>query len=578
MTSDILIWSENRHFNLPVECERAHDVMYLLDRRVAWSTAASLRVFHLRHRNSRSICRRNTTVCMEIPFGVASTRVRRLTENSEDKKDGTCVLYWMNSAVRESFNHSLEVAAFTASNRKLPLVALYVLDVTYPDWSERHFQFAAEGLLDVRAKLADRGVPLAILKVNDAETVGSTVADLAVSSNAVRVIADAPLPLHRERIWMNNAVDGCENNRVPLIQVETNVVVPIHEVTDKDEYAARTIRPKIHRKWDSYFERLPKCEVKHQLKAWPQNSLDGHEKWDCDSGSLSDICRRAPEVSRFFKGGYDAAYETMEVFVQKKLHNYAEGRNEPANRFQSNLSPYLRYGHISPVEIALKVLAQKSGGSALKAGKDSFIEEMIVRRELAYNFCTFNENYHNMKGLPNYAQITLREHASDKRPWNYTYEQLEMAKTHDPYWNAAQLELLVTGKMQGYMRMYWAKKILEWTDAPAKALEYGLRLNNVYNLDGSDPNSYAGVMWCLGKHDQGWREREIFGKVRYMNDAGLKRKFNMQKYIDYADRLAKKHMASEMTKMRGSSLAKRPKQASITSMTQTKKKRRKLDS
>lgn len=481
---------------------------------VAWCAAPLHFPTSLRSRARFTCSTTVKTMSAEAPLGVANSRVKFLTAcGTYDSKDAKCVLYWMNSAVRESYNHALETAAACATNRKLPLLALYVLDVTFPDWSERHFRFAAEGLRDVRKKLDQRGIPLAIMQAPDEKGVSELVGDVAKKVGAARLVTDAPMPLHRTRAWVDGAVRLCESHEIPVVSVETNVVVPIEEASQKEETAARTIRPKIHRKWQDYLVRCPKTEVEYPVKEWPEETLKEHTAWDLTVDSLPDVCRRATEVSTFFKGGYDAAMETLQDFIKNKVTHYSDGRNQPAGGFVSNMSPYLRYGHISPVETALLVKAKRSGGQSTKAGIDSFLEEMIVRRELAYNMCHFNETYDTIKVIPNYAKITLDLHAKDKRPWLYTYEELESAQTHCPFWNSAQIELVTTGKMHGYMRMYWCKKILEWVDTYQNAFDYAIKLNNVYNLDGSDPNSYAGVAWCFGKHDQGWREREIFGKV-----------------------------------------------------------------
>ncbi len=195
------------------------------------------------------------------------------------------------------------------------------------------------------------------------------------------------------------------------------------------------------------------------------------------------------------------------------------------------MSPYLHFGQISPLHIALEVLKTKS------PGKSAYLEELIIRRELAVNFVYYNREYDNLKCLPDWAYNTLMEHRKDKREYIYSLEEFENAETHDPYWNAAQLEMVHSGKMQGYMRMYWGKKILEWAQNPEKAYQIALKLNNRYELDGRDPNGYAGVAWCFGKHDRAWKEREIFGKVRYMNDHGLRRKFKMDSYVDVVNNL-----------------------------------------
>ncbi len=198
------------------------------------------------------------------------------------------------------------------------------------------------------------------------------------------------------------------------------------------------------------------------------------------------------------------------------------------------MSPYLHFGQISPLYLALKVLETSS------AGKDAYLEELIVRRELSHNFVFFNDKYDTFKSLPPWAMRTLNFHRRDKREYIYSLEQFEKAQTHDPYWNAAQQEMVITGKMHGYMRMYWGKKILEWSKNPRTGFKIALYLNNKYELDGRDPNAFAGVAWCFGKHDRAWSERKVFGKIRYMNAAGLKRKFDIEAYVNKIQSLEKK--------------------------------------
>jgi deoxyribodipyrimidine photo-lyase len=229
-----------------------------------------------------------------------------------------------------------------------------------------------------------------------------------------------------------------------------------------------------------------------------------------------------------FKGGSSRALERLEQFCKNSLPYYHTLRNDPAQEHQSNLSPYLHFGQISPLTVALAV---KAARGAPQEARDAFLEELIVRRELAVNFVYYEQNYHSYDCLPDWAKRTLDEHRKDERPHLYSREQLEAAHTHDPYWNAAMEEMRLTGKMHGYMRMYWGKKILEWSETPERAYATALHLNNRYFLDGRDPNSFAGVAWCFGKHDRPWTERPIFGKTRYMADSGLRRKFDMDGYL-----------------------------------------------
>jgi deoxyribodipyrimidine photo-lyase len=237
---------------------------------------------------------------------------------------------------------------------------------------------------------------------------------------------------------------------------------------------------------------------------------------------------RSVAPSEAFQGGPAEAKRRLTRFVGSKLAYYADRRNDPTLDFQSGLSPYLHFGQISPVDVALAAMTSGAPRNAL----DAFLEELIVRRELSMNFAARNPDCCAYAGLPNWARATLAAHARDRRDHLYDEAAWEAAATHDPYWNAAQREMVRTGKMHNYMRMYWGKKILEWSRSPEAAFDIALRLNDKYELDGRDPNSCAGVAWCFGKHDRPWTERPVFGMVRYMNAAGLDRKFDMPDYVE----------------------------------------------
>jgi len=245
---------------------------------------------------------------------------------------------------------------------------------------------------------------------------------------------------------------------------------------------------------------------------------------------------RSVKATEYYTGGLGYGKKLLDKFIENKLDGYLKYSNDPTKNYLSDMSPYLHFGQISPVYIALKIR-----GSNSPASKD-FLEQLIVRRELAMNFTNYNSNYKNIECLPEWAIKTLKKHESDNREYIYTLEEFERGKTHDPYWNAAQMEMVETGKMHGYMRMYWGKKILEWSPTPEEAYKRALFLNNKYELDGRDPNSYAGVAWCFGKHDQGWKERPIYGKVRYMSDSGLERKFKIAEYVNEIENIPEREI------------------------------------
>ena len=315
-----------------------------------------------------------------------------------------------------------------------------------------------------------------------------------------------------------------------LYEVETNLIVPIEEASVKEDFSAGTFRPRITKKLDRFLVPLRQSKLRYDslgLKFATFN-IDDTDK----ALSQLDVDRSVTKAG-CFQGGTNRAKRHLSDFLQNKLNNFAELRNDPSADCVSNMSPYLHFGQISPLFIALEV-SKRSGG-----GKNAYIEELIVRRELSHNFVSYNRDYDTYAAMPPWALRTLNFHARDKRQYVYSLEQFEKAQTHDPYWNAAQKEMVLTGKMHGYMRMYWGKKILEWSRNPRAGFKIALYLNNKYELDGRDPNAFAGVAWCFGKHDRAWAERPIFGKVRYMNAAGLKRKFDADAYIKKVQALEK---------------------------------------
>jgi deoxyribodipyrimidine photo-lyase len=243
--------------------------------------------------------------------------------------------------------------------------------------------------------------------------------------------------------------------------------------------------------------------------------------------------RSVPPVARF-KGGTSQARTRLEHFLENGLKGYRDARSDPARQQSSQLSPYLQFGQISPVEMALRAIEAAPAGDADRA---SFLEELIVRRELAHNFVWHVPSYDRYDSLPAWAQRSLDAHRDDPRPRTYSLEELEAGETHDLYFNAAIREMRTTGYMHNYMRMYWGKKILECSATPEGAFETALKLNNRHFLCGRGPNAFANVAWIFGQHDRPWKDRPIFGQVRYMNDKGLERKFDIQAYVRWSERL-----------------------------------------
>ncbi|MBM4350392.1 MAG: deoxyribodipyrimidine photo-lyase [Deltaproteobacteria bacterium] len=432
--------------------------------------------------------------------------------NQEALKKGNYVLYWMQASQRTGCNHALEYAIIKANELIQPLLVFFGITDHFPEANERHYTFMIEGLKEVKDSLEERGIRMMI------QHQSPEVGVVRLSKRASLVIVDRGY-LRIQRQWREYAA---QRMSCPLIQVEGDVVVPIEEVSTKEEYAAATIRSKIHKKLDHYL-----VPLKQKDPIVDSRSLDVEsfsiENIDQALSKLR-IDRRVQRV-RSFRGGTKEALRHLDIFLEGKLDRYPELRNDPTLDYLSHMSPYLHFGQISPLSIALKVKQAKSPGI------EAFLEELIIRRELSMNFVFYNETYDSFDAIPGWAKKTLMAHRKDKKPYLYTAEELEKAATHDPYWNAAQREMVIQGKMHGYMRMYWGKKLLEWGKTPEEAFRIALTLNNKYELDGRDPNGFAGVAWCFGKHDRPWGERPVFGNVRYMNDKGLKRKFDADQYV-----------------------------------------------
>jgi deoxyribodipyrimidine photo-lyase len=425
----------------------------------------------------------------------------------------------MQAAQRAGTNHALEYAVGVSNDTGRPLLVLFALTDRYPEANERHYAFMLEGLKETRERLRERGVPM-IVRIGEPDDVvaafGRDAAFVVVDDGYVRI----------ERRWRRSAAAALE---CPLVEVATNVVVPVEAASPKEEYAAATLRPKIYRRLDEFLRPLKATPLRVRS---PEPGLESFDIDDTEAAlSRLHLDRTAGRVAGH-RGGASEAEKRLRAFVGRKLAAYAEDRNDPSLDGLSGLSPYLHFGQISPLAVALAVKKGPAYGQA------AYLEELIVRRELSFNFVRYNRAYDSFDGLPEWCRGTLLERAKDKRPYAYSRAELERAATHDPYWNAAQREMVLTGKMHGYMRMYWGKKILEWSASPRQAYRTALALNNAYELDGRDPNAFAGVAWTFGKHDRPWGRRPVFGTVRYMNAAGLRRKFDADAYVRKIDRLA----------------------------------------
>ncbi len=447
------------------------------------------------------------------------------------------VLYWMSRNQRAEDNWPILYSQELALRHKLPFFVCFCMVPLFAVAKRSHYRFMLEGLQETAAKLEKLHIPFILLFGKPKEELPGLIKKVHASA----LILDFD-PLRVKREWYAAVSKRVE---IPVHEADGRNVIPVWAASDKQEYAARTIRPKIHRLLPEFLEEFP------PLKRHSCNEDAGDELQSMSWERLFSEIERLPEGPdlTWIKSGEAAARRRLQAFIDDGLSSYHLERNDPTKAAASGLSPYLHFGQLSSARAALEVRKAAGGwrigpgggkadgggrdsGGKQTAGMDAFLEELIVRRELADNYCRYNSRYDSVEGFPDWARKTLDDHREDKREYIYSLEELEGAQTHDPLWNAAQIRLVRLGTMHGYLRMYWAKKIYEWSGSPEDAVEHAIYLNDAYQLDGRDPNGYTGVAWAVGGvHDRPWAEREVFGKVRYMNYSGCKRKFDVEKYI-----------------------------------------------
>lgn len=421
------------------------------------------------------------------------------------------VLYWMSRDQRAEENPALDYAIRLCSAENKPLLVVFCLDPSYPMAYFRHMDFLLRGLHETAQTLDQRGISFLLMTGHPV----SAIREVVAMYKPGWVITDFD-PLRIKMQWKSELAKELS---VSFAEVDAHNVVPARFVSQKAEFGAYTLRPKMKRLLPLFLQdedrpvyrgtrlELPVARTPMQL--------------------LATLGKR--EVMPVaMQPGTSAAKEVCRTFIAEKLAVYNEQRNDPNRDVLSGLSPYLHFGQVSAAWVAREVLRSAAADDA----RDAFLEELLVRRELSDNYCLYQPLYDRMEGLPGWAKNELELHRRDEREYVYTTDAFETSATHDPLWNAAQRQMVTTGKMHGYMRMYWAKKILEWTATPEDAFKTAIFLNDKYSLDGRDPNGYAGIAWAIGGlHDRAWASRPVFGKIRYMNDRGCRRKFNVDQYI-----------------------------------------------
>ncbi|XP_013183955.2 deoxyribodipyrimidine photo-lyase [Amyelois transitella] len=461
--------------------------------------------------------KREETAESILKYKFNKKRVRIISQEQLVLDNCEGIVYWMSRDSRVQDNWAFLFAQKLALKNEVPLHVCFCIIAKYLDASVRQFHFLLRGLEKVAADCKKLNISFHLLEGSGADALPQWVE----KHNIGAVVCDFN-PLRVPLGWLDGVKKKMKKD-VPLIQVDAHNVVPCWVASDKQEYSARTIRKKITSKLDEFLTEFPPV-IKH-----PYTSKFKPEPIDWAEAIESREADKTVGPVDWAKPGYDEAIKMLKSFLDKRLKIFASKRNDPTVDALSNLSPWFHFGQISVQRVALCVQEYKSKHTE---SVNSFLEEAIVRRELADNFCFYSEHYDSIKGASAWAQKTLDDHRKDKRTHLYTLEELSNAKTHDDLWNSAQLQLAKEGKMHGFLRMYWCKKILEWTPTPEDALKYAIYLNDHYSIDGRDPNGYVGCMWSIcGIHDQGWAERAVFGKVRYMNYDGCKRKFNIHAFI-----------------------------------------------
>ncbi|KAL3823230.1 hypothetical protein ACHAXA_003509 [Cyclostephanos tholiformis] len=483
--------------------------------------------------------------------------------------DSPCVVYWMMRDVRSVDNWALLFAWNLAVGRGVPLRVAYALPPPPPPppppaetaaavdgedgssssssfppnpqdmpMTSRHGTFLLEGLRAVSIEFANIGVPFDVLRPKSRASVGESISSYCIGAHVALAVVCDMSPLRHHRDWTEiQAARLLEDAGVPLYQVDAHNIVPVWIASNKREVGARTLRPRINSVFARYCTRFPDFDGNAHVEVGSAKSDDGGGKGtvEHDWEGYETYLNLDPSVGKVdgVEGGRNAAMERFREFCTSKQHglrNFDTLRNDPNHpNVCSNLSPWINAGHVAFQRLALDVRAMKSHPN----GTASYIEEGVVRRELSDNYVYYTPDvYDSLDAAAGWARESLELHASDVRENLYSWRELEAGMTHDDLWNAAQLQLVREGKMHGFMRMYWAKKILEWTISPSYALASAQYFNDRYAYDGNDPNGYVGVGWSImGIHDMGWKERPVFGKIRYMNYAGCKRKFKVDQFV-----------------------------------------------
>ena len=481
-----------------------------------------------------------------------SIRIRTATEY-DARPDGQYVLYWMTAYRRLESNFALQRAVELAIAWNKPLIVLEGLRIGYRWASDRFHRFILDGMLDNQQTAAS--LPITYLAYIEPEKGdGGSLVETLAKEACITVTDDFPCFFHPK---LYGSIVKRWHCAVEL--VDSNGILPVRN-TDRTFTVAHSYRrymqKEIARESPAFPHKdpfrnvdLPKLKKLPEAitKRWKFLSQRELETYDL---SKLDIDHSVPPASS--RGGRNEGLRLLREFAKIKLEDYEQARNEPDQYGSSSLSAHLHFGHVSAHEVFQAIVSSVSGWSFADISKpngkmngfwnlgvnaEAFMDQLMTWREIGFNMCVQEANYDRYESLPAWAQKTLNDHAADTRPYVYSLEEFESARTHDTLWNAAQRQLVLEGRIHNYLRMLWGKKILHWSQTPREALDIMIQLNNKYALDGRDPNSYSGIFWVLGRYDRAWGpEREVFGKIRYMTSESTRSKFSVKGYLQrYSD-------------------------------------------
>ena len=473
----------------------------------------------------------------------------RLVNDRQPNPHGKFVLYWMIAFRRTHWNFSLQRAVELAQEYDCPLVVFEALRCGYEWASDRLHRFVIDGMIDNQAALEKTSAtyfPYLENNVGDGKGLFR-----ALASQAVAIVTD-DFPCF---FLPKMVASAAEQTPVAMESVDSNGIFPMRD-TDRVFTRAHSFRRFLQKTIVPHLDNMPKSNPLARVKLKPLKSLPTEilKRWpaaDLQHWHTSERIAQLPidhEVGvTEIRGGSKRAQKTKQSFLKSRLTKYHTDRNQPEQEIASGLSPYLHFGHISAHQVVAEILEreewtpdrlpEKATGSSsewwgLSEEAESFLDELITWREVGYNMCALRDDYDEYESLPEWAQITMEEHARDKRSHIYSLQEFETANTHDELWNAAQRQLVREGRIHNYLRMLWGKKIYEWCAHPRDALEVMIELNNKYALDGRNPNSYSGIFWVLGRYDRAWGPvRPVFGKIRYMSSDNTARKVRVKNYI-----------------------------------------------